>query len=52
MSQQELLKRVVTFLHEHRIDYMVTGSYVTSEWSERLGVAPLLERLKASANPP
>jgi hypothetical protein len=30
MSQQELMKRVVTFLDDHGIDYMVTGSYATS----------------------
>jgi hypothetical protein len=30
MSQQELLKRVVTFLDGQRADYMVTGSYATS----------------------
>jgi len=26
MSQPELLKRVVAFLDEHAIDYMLTGS--------------------------
>jgi hypothetical protein len=30
MSQQELLKRVVTFLDDQRVDYMITGSYATS----------------------
>ena len=30
MSQSELLKRVVAFLDEHAIDYMITGSYATS----------------------
>jgi hypothetical protein len=30
MSQQELLRRVVTFLDANGIDYMITGSYATS----------------------
>lgn len=30
MSQQELLKKVLSVLEENRIDYMVTGSVVSS----------------------
>jgi hypothetical protein len=30
MSQQELLKKVISFLNENKIEYMVTGSIVSS----------------------
>jgi hypothetical protein len=30
MSQQELLRRVITFLDEQVIDYMMTGSFASS----------------------
>jgi hypothetical protein len=34
MSQQELLSRVVTILNDLEIDYMMTGSYVSSMQGE------------------
>ncbi|MBA4312598.1 MAG: hypothetical protein C0417_08200 [Chlorobiaceae bacterium] len=30
MSQQELLKKIVRFLEENKIEYMLTGSYISS----------------------